>query len=138
MSKKPIPQEMRSYETFTYFNLFFDVGKALEFAKNYAPKNRKPKYNFALPMVRTDDDYYMKTDIKSPLIFAYVKVKNVEGYILIDGHHRLRKALELKKWVKCIYLSKKDSLKVRMTHDEYIMLIHKARKVKEGVYVTNE
>jgi len=135
---KPIPDDLRRFEIFTYFNLFFDVGKAKSMLKDYGYENKKAKLSLGLPMVRTDDKFYMKTDLDIPIIFAYVELKEAKGYILIDGYHRLRKATELNKFVKCVFLGEEDSKQVRISHDEAIILQMRAKRIEEGLYVCDE
>jgi len=81
-------------EVFRYFNLSFDIDKAERLTKGHRAKKEMPERGWMLPMVNVDDEHAMKTDLSRPVIFATVVSGGKESMMLIDGYHRIHKALK--------------------------------------------
>ena len=81
-------------ECFTYHGMEFDI----EGAKRLAGGQKKylvqpnPDWNLEAAI---DPIYVEKADLKKPIIFATIMFENdMPGVILIDGHHRVEKAIQ--------------------------------------------
>lgn len=80
-------------ETFRFLYYEWDITKMLE----YAQKNNKEVFEVKVDqlkgqnaLIRIEEEYAMKTDLEKPIILVELYDKS---YFLVDGHHRLHKAI---------------------------------------------
>ena len=81
-------------EIFTFGQIYFNVTKAEKISNENEITTVKPDSRYS-PLIRVDEEYSKGTDTNKPIIFATILIDGKENAILIDGHHRNRKAVSL-------------------------------------------
>ena len=100
------------FEIFTFFNKEFDIKGAIKIVENEKIETQtvdvetlaKLKTN----LVQTDKDTIANADISKPIIVGNFG----KGHLVIDGHHRLRKALQENKPLEAIVLSEEQTSRI--------------------------
>jgi hypothetical protein len=118
-------------QTFQYFGFHFDVDKALKLVTKYPVEMITPTQEMMGTFLEVDKDYAMGRDLSKPILFATVLVENKQYNILIDGHHRLYKALAEKvKQIPSITLNLKDTLTIMFPNKITAKMKQEAKKLK--------
>lgn len=100
-------------EVFRYINIDYDVTRGEELAASTPVLNMAPDKRWLTPMVHVDKTHAMTTDLARPVLFAKIVLEGEVYDILIDGHHRVYKALQDgAKTVPAHKLDLKDSLAI--------------------------
>ena len=100
---------------FTYGPLEFNITKALALAANsgkYKPESRFPSRDWIGPFIDINEGYVEKSDLGKPVIFATVVMDGFPWQLLIDGNHRVAKALNHRTEVQVVTLDLEDTLKI--------------------------
>jgi hypothetical protein len=93
----------------------FNVTKALALAGNrtkYQPAMRRPTPQWIGPFIDIDPGYVERSDTSQPVIFATIIQQGQSWPLLIDGNHRVVKAMRHSMDVPVITLDLEDTLKV--------------------------
>ena len=99
-------------EVFTFGNTKYDINKANEIISQESlptvdvPVDVLPKMSYSF--VSVDESTVNNADITKPVIIAKTK----DGLLLIDGHHRVRKAIQDNKPIKAIVLDENQTAQV--------------------------
>lgn len=114
--------EKLAVEEFHFMGLSFDIDAGLKLAKKYKiDKSRAQDFKGFVPeqsggfgLIRVDVDHAKKTDLTKPVLIATLLFDGKEGGMLIDGHHRIYKALWIEKTPKVpsVTLSFEDSMAI--------------------------
>jgi len=99
-------------EYFQYMNIGFDVDKAETLVEGEPIKTETPTREWILPMVRIDDATVAKANLDDPVLFASIVLDGRVYKILIDGNHRVARALKEGKQVKYRTLPIEKSIKL--------------------------
>ena len=99
-------------ETFDYIGIRYDVTKAKELVAGRPTETDKPTKAWIMPMVYVDKKHAMTTDLNEPVIFAKIVLDGQVYDFLIDGHHRVSRAIEEGKSVQIQKLTLKESLDI--------------------------
>lgn len=98
------------YEDFRWGRYHFDITKAIEKFGNKKPEMIEPTPAMKPPFTYVDKRHAATTDLSKPIIFATIEINGSLASILIDGNHRLEKALtENVKEIPAIILSKDET-----------------------------
>jgi hypothetical protein len=108
------PKETISEDTevFTFGNTNYNINKANEIISQESlstvdvPVNVLPKMSYSF--ISVDDNTVNNADITKPIIIAKTK----DGLLLIDGHHRVRKAIQENKSIKAIVLNENQTAQI--------------------------
>ena len=98
-----------SNEVFTFGENTYDINKANEIISEESlptvdvPVELLPKMSYSF--ISVDNDTVENADITKPVIIAKTK----DGLLLIDGHHRVRKAMMENKPIKAVVLSESQT-----------------------------
>jgi hypothetical protein len=93
----------------------FNVTKALRLASNrakYSPVIRRPTPDWIGPFIEVDASYAERSDSNAPVLFATVIQHGQPWRLLIDGNHRVVKALQQQTEVAVLALDLGDTLQV--------------------------
>ncbi|HWG47757.1 MAG TPA: hypothetical protein VN688_33650 [Gemmataceae bacterium] len=93
----------------------FNVNKAIALAENrskYQPEMRRPTPQWIGPLIDIDAGYVEHSDVGQPVIFATVIQQGQSWPLLIDGNHRVVKAMRQGMDVPVVTLDLEDTLKV--------------------------
>ena len=103
------------YETFTLMNTVYDIRKAEEFIKPEDIKETEPTQKMLIPLIAFDEEHIKEVDLSKPVIFATDRIgKDKEKFLLlIDGNHRIRKALMEKKKIRYVILNEKQTEQIK-------------------------
>jgi len=102
-------------EYFSYlFGMYvFDVTKAIEVIKA-TPRGTqvlsKESVEIALGWTRTNEKHVAHVDETIPGIIAFFEHDGIKGHVLIDGHHRAAKCVQLGKEFRVCVLSPEESV----------------------------
>lgn len=113
-------------EIFTYLHLQFDVSQAKKLVDNYKVRTTKPKEGWILPDVRIDSNRVVNFD--STVIFGTLLFER-QTHLLIDGNHRVSKALKDGNDVKFIILSLADTLSIMIGSEAMWGMQQRAKKL---------
>jgi hypothetical protein len=105
----------RGVQYFTYGPFQFNVNKALVLAANpqkYRPEWRHPTPDWIGPLIDIDPAAVEHSDLAKPVLFATLVLDGAPWPVLIDGNHRVAKALRHQAAVKSVTLDLGDTLKV--------------------------
>lgn len=110
------------------FDIFFDVGMAKQVVgfPHAAPDCRLPltTLRWALLGVEVDQDHITNTDLRKPLILGTVG----EWKFLLDGHHRLTKALRRRRTrLPCYVLDGKETRRTCSSRAQYDIMTRLVR-----------
>jgi hypothetical protein len=100
---------------FAYGPLEFNVNRALALAANagkYRPEPRWPEPQWVGPYIEIDPRHVEEADLGRPVLFATVITDGQPWPLLIDGNHRVLKALRHRVQVQTVQLDLGDTLKV--------------------------
>jgi hypothetical protein len=93
----------------------FNVTKAIRLAANrqkYQAEMRRPTSDWIGPFIDIDADHVARAESNEPVIFATIVQHGQAARLLIDGNHRVVKALRQPKEVPVVTLDLEDTLKV--------------------------
>ena len=104
----------RPAQVFTCGPFEFLVGKALTLAAGdkYHAERRWPSPEWVGPFLDIDADYIEEADLSKPVVFATLITEGRPWRVLIDGNHRVLKALRHGVSVEAIQLDLADTLKI--------------------------
>jgi hypothetical protein len=104
----------RAVQVFTYGPFEFPIDKALKLAASgkYRPEQRWPNPEWVGPFIEIDEEYVEQVDLGKPVLFAAVVTDGRVWQLLIDGNHRVLKALRHGVAVETITLDLADALKL--------------------------
>ena len=100
-------------EKFTFGNDTYDIDKANEIISENelptvnVPADVLPKMSYSF--ISVDENTVKNADISKPVIIAKTK----DGLLLIDGHHRVRKAINENKPIKAIVLNESQTNQIK-------------------------
>ena len=100
-------------EKFTFGNDTYDIDKANEIISENelptvdVPVDVLPKMSYSF--ISIDENTVKNADISKPVIIAKTK----DGLLLIDGHHRVRKAINENKPIKAIVLNESQTNQIK-------------------------
>lgn len=109
--------------------------KGVELSKGYKPEIHEPDPSWIALITRIDKKYAMKTDYTKSVLFATIILENSEGKpqlyrILIDGNHRIYRALQEKiVAVPTITLSFVDTLEILTSLPKVLRTMRQQGKV---------
>jgi hypothetical protein len=101
-------------ERFRFGSLSFDIEKALRLAGALPAEKAKPTYGWIFG-IRIDKEHAANADLSKPVLFATLVMqdKSLQDYnLLIDGNHRVKKAVDEGKEVLVKVLGIEDTLRV--------------------------
>lgn len=107
-------------EVFHFMGMSFDIDKAEKILKNRKTEKIKPSQGL-IGFIHVDKKHAESADLEKPLILATLMFDGKEGNMLIDGHHRVYKAL---------HIDKKDKLPAQVLTFEETMDIMKGPQKK--------
>jgi hypothetical protein len=99
-------------EKFTFGKDTYNIDKANEIISNESlkaidvPVDVLPKMSYSF--ISVDDNTVKKADLSKPVIIANTK----DGLLLIDGHHRVRKAINENKPIKAFVLNENQTAQI--------------------------
>lgn len=131
----PIPDKFRENEIFSFLTLNFDIAKAKKMMVEKKVRWMKAKPKMALPMINVDVKYAMTTDLKLPLIFIEHQIKDTTYIMLIDGYHRLTKAVKLNKNIRYVVFTLEEKFKFELSVDEVHKIQKDSKILKNGIMV---
>lgn len=102
-------------ETFRILGYSFDIDKAKQLVASREPVqlNSEVTKQIRMPMISVNKDYAMTRDITNPVILGNIAYeKNKTGAVLIDGYHRVHKAISENKGVLAHFLSFEETLSI--------------------------
>jgi hypothetical protein len=104
----------RPVQVFSCGPFEFDVGKALILAGRgkYRPERRWPTPEWVGPFIEVNEAYIEQADVRKPVLFTTLVTDGRPWHLLIDGNHRVLKALRHGVSVEAITLDLADTLKV--------------------------
>lgn len=111
----PMPTRGSPVQVFTYGPLEFNVSRAAFLAGNtrkYRPETRWPAHDWVGPNIDVDHAYVERSDLRQPVIFATIVLDGAPQSLLIDGNHRVLKALHQQAPVQAVTLDLEDTLKI--------------------------
>src|SRR5579884_3544661 len=103
------------FQYFTYGPLEFNITRAHLLAANrrkYQPHWRQPSMDMVGPDTDIDPAQVERAEIGKPVLFATLALEGHPPELLIDGNHRVLKALRQGKRVRAILLDLEDTLRV--------------------------
>jgi hypothetical protein len=109
------PGHGKPVQIFTWGPFDFHVGRALALAENaakYQPRRCWPNPAWVGPDIDIDEEHIEQSDPSRPVLFATVILQGRPVQLLIDGNHRVLKALRHRLEVLTIHLDLADTLKV--------------------------
>ena len=109
------PGPRRPEQVFTCGPFEFQVNKALTLAAKgdkYPPERRWPSPEWVGPFIEIDVDYIEQADLSRPVLFATLVTDGQPWRVLIDGNHRVLKALRHGVSINAVQLDLADTLKV--------------------------
>jgi len=101
-------------ERFFFGQLVFDVVKAMEISKSLPIQNGKPTYGWIFGR-RINKEHAAKADLSKPVLFATLLTpgKDIKEYnLLIDGNHRVKRAVDENKEVLVQVLGIENTLRI--------------------------
>src|SRR3954469_1181551 len=116
--KRPRPSPRGSkgaVQFFTYGPWEFNVSRALALAANarkYRPQMRRPTPDWVGPNIDINEAEVEHSDLRQPVLFATVVLDGQPWPLLIDGNHRVVKAVRHQAQVPVVTLDLGDTLKV--------------------------
>ncbi len=114
-TRPPRSGPRRASQVFTCGPFEFHVNKALQLAgagAKYRPERRWPSPEWVGPFIEVDLDYIEQTDLSKPVLFATLVTDGRPWRVLIDGNHRVLKALRHGVSIDAIQLDLADTLKI--------------------------
>jgi hypothetical protein len=102
-------------QVFTCGPFEFHVNKAQALAGNtskYRPERRRPDPEWVGPLIDVDEAHVEAADLSKPVLFVTLVTDGRPWRLLIDGNHRVLKAVRLGVPVESICLDLTDTLKV--------------------------
>ena len=105
----------RPVQYFDYGPLQFNINRATLLAANrakYRPETRQPTPDWIGPGIEIDAAHVGHCDPRRPVLFATFALPGHPRELLIDGNHRVLKALRHRLEVWAIHLDLADTLKV--------------------------
>jgi hypothetical protein len=105
----------RPVQVFSCGPFEFHVTKALALAGNsakYRPERRWPDPQWVGPFIDVNEAYVDQADLTRPVLFVTLITDGRPWHLLIDGNHRVLKALRYRVPVEVIDLDLADTLKV--------------------------
>ncbi len=105
------PGKGGTVQLFTYGPLEFDVTRAAELAKKYTRRPRQPQ-EMVGPNIEINPEHVEQSDPGQPVLFATLVMDGHPWELLIDGNHRILKALRYHSPVQAVVLELKGTLKV--------------------------
>jgi hypothetical protein len=105
----------RPVQVFTCGPFEFNVTKAQVIAANagkYRLELRCPNPEWVGPFIDIDEDYVERADLSKPLLFATLLTDGRPWRLLIDGNHRVLKAVRRGVQVQAVCLDLEDTLKI--------------------------
>jgi hypothetical protein len=109
------PGKGGAVQYFTYGPLEFNVNRAQVLAANakkYRPECRRPAGDMVGPHIEVSAHYVEQSDLSKPVIFVTLVMEGESWQLLIDGNHRVLKALRHQTDIKAIVLDLEDTLKI--------------------------
>src|SRR5438067_1876012 len=100
---------------FTYGPLEFNVNKAVGLAADaakYPPQTHWPAREWVGPYIDIDEGHIERADLAKPVIFATFIRDGYPSRVLIDGNHRVLKALNHRLPVSAVVLDLEDTFKI--------------------------
>jgi hypothetical protein len=112
--KRRAPTPRRPIQIFSCGPFEFHVGKALTLAAGgkYRPERRWPSPEWVGPFIEVNESYIEQADVSKPVLFTTLVTDGRPWHLLIDGNHRVLKALRHGVSVEAITLDLADTLKV--------------------------
>jgi hypothetical protein len=117
MKKQPKKRASGSQpvQYFTFGPWEFNIDHAMILARNaekYQPLSRRPSPDWVGPNIDIDESHVERASLDQPVIFATV-IQNGEPWpLLIDGHHRVLRALRQHVPIQTITLDLADTLRI--------------------------
>lgn len=96
-------------EIFALGDMRFDIEKAMKLYGNKKPSVEKPTKEWILPLIKIDPEHAKTVDITKPVIFGTVEMGGQVGQLLIDGYHRVTKALNENEKIPVIILNQEET-----------------------------
>lgn len=109
------PGPRRPVQVFTCGPFEFHVEKALKLAadgRKYRPERRRPDPEWVGPLIEIDESHVEQAALGKPVLFATLVTDGRPWRLLIDGNHRVLKALRQGVEIEAITLDLADTLKV--------------------------
>jgi len=109
------PPKGGAVQYFTYGPLEFNVNRALVLAANrrkYQPEIRRPAGDMVGPHIEVDEHYVDKSDLSKPVLFVTLVMDGQPWQLLIDGNHRVLKALRHQTTIKAVVLDLEDTFTI--------------------------
>jgi hypothetical protein len=109
------PTDHGPTQYFTFGPWEFNIDQAMILAGNaekYQPESRRPSPEWVGPNIDIDEAHVERSDPGRPVIFATVIQDGDPWPLLIDGHHRVLKALGQHAPVQSLTLDLADTLKI--------------------------
>jgi len=105
----------RPVQVFTCGPFTFHVDRALALAGNaekYRPQKRWPNPAWVGPFIEVNEERIEEADLSRPVLFATLLTDGRPWRLLIDGNHRVLKAVRHGAQVEAIQLDLADTLRV--------------------------
>ena len=108
------PKRGRPVQVFTCGPFDFHIDKALKLAAagDRRPERRWPSHEWVGPFIEIDEAQVEGADLAKPVLFATLVTDGRPWTLLIDGNHRVVKALRHGVAVEAITLDLADTLKI--------------------------
>jgi hypothetical protein len=113
--KAGFPRGRGPVQFFDYGPWRFNINKALTLAANrdkYQPEMRRPQPDWIGPLIDVDPHHAGDNDSGQPVLFATVVRAGQPWRLLIDGNHRVARALRQQQLISVVTLDVADTLKV--------------------------
>lgn len=103
---KSLPLETSEEGTYSYLSHRFNISRAKYLAEMLPVDSMKAKREMIPPLVYVDEKYAMTTNLSKPVIFLELYLPE-RTWLLIDGNHRVFKAVQEKKNVNYVLIPNK-------------------------------
>src|ERR1035437_10129918 len=125
-------------EVFHFLGIKFNIDDAIELTKDLSPTLFQPEPKWIMWGVGFEQELLDRVDLSKPVIFGSIFLDGKIQTMLIDGNHRVRKALSMEKVpnLPVLVLSFENTMKIIMK--PYTPPIKKMMKdaKKAGIYNT--
>jgi hypothetical protein len=106
------PGPSRPVQVFTCGPFEFNVTRAQALAVRYRPERQSANPEWVGPYIEINEDYVEQADLSKPILFATLITDGRPWRLLIDGNHRVIKAVRHDLPVETICLDLADTFKV--------------------------
>jgi len=122
-------------ESFVFGNMVFDIAKGSKLPGKRDSVQVSPAWS---RLIKIDKKYANSTDLSNPVLLGTIFLDNHEVVLLIDGHHRMAKAVEEKRpKIPAILLDFDQTMKIMSGPNKKKMMSQHDKNKSESLYEAN-